>query len=186
MPIFLVSIILKSEWIIKLKDTFFFFSSFPKAGIDADLMAALKLRNVVFPCVSVLCNWIRTSLWAKAVLPCHFFSPSIQQQCFKHSFKCLNSLHFPLFCDDAFKLPFIRFWTFTQFRTKISSVSHCSQYQQCFFQWSLFAFAAVCLSDYLTALLHFPYYKDKYTVQTNFLTLVIRNISQNFIMIVAQ
>lgn len=55
-----------------------------------------------------------------------------------------------------------------------------------FFSGPYFAFAAVCLSDYLTALLHFPYYKDKYTVQTNFLTLVIRNISQNFIMIVAQ
>ena len=49
MPIILVSLILvslKSEWIAKLKGTLFYSSS--EADVDTHLMAALKLRTVVF------------------------------------------------------------------------------------------------------------------------------------------
>lgn len=48
--------------------------------------------------------------------------------------------------------------------------------QQCFFSSPYFALSAVCLSGYLTVLLHFAHYKDEYTVQTSFPTLVVRNM----------
>lgn len=66
---FLCFVILKSELIMKSQGTFF--NSSPKADIHTHLMAALKLRNVVFLCVWALqLDW--NLFMGRGCFTCHF------------------------------------------------------------------------------------------------------------------
>ena len=137
MPIILVSLILvslKSEWIAKLKGTLFYSSS--EADVDTHLMAALKLRTVVFLWMFGLCKWIRSSV------------PQI------YHLKHVNSPHFPVFFCDALKLPFAWFWTLIQLMMRNSAVSHVTSIPAVFFSVVPVLLFQQCFSGYLTVLLH--------------------------------
>lgn len=88
--------------------------SSPKAGIHTQLMAALKLRNEISACV-----WALQLHWNLFMgRGCLAVSSSMQHGASNTVSSVWNNLHFPLFCDDALRLPFMWFWTFTQLRTK--------------------------------------------------------------------
>lgn len=89
------SLVLK--WIIKLKGAVFYSS--PEADTDTHLMAALKLRSIVFLWMPGLCKWIGSSV--------------PQAQYLKRTISNIwTACTFQEFCYDALKLPFAWFWTF--------------------------------------------------------------------------
>lgn len=128
MPLFLVSIFLKSEWVIKLKGTLFYFS--PKAYIDITWWQLWSYGVWYF------CECLGFTPGLEALYGQRLSDRAVLSQYSAQSLKHLNRLHFPGFHDDALKLLFIWFWTMIQIRAKNSANSVFSvvpilPFQQC-------------------------------------------------------
>lgn len=171
MPLFVFNI---SEIRVDYKVERCIIHSSSEVDIDTLLVAALKWRDVVFLGMSWLCNWIGSSLWAKAVLPSCFF-PRTQ-----HNATNIQSRTFeqPALFTVLWWCPYSAFRMVLDLHTaqdkKQCSLSHDVGTNSVFFHSPYFALSAVCMSGYLTVLLHFAHGKE-YTVQTSFLTLLVRN-----------
>ena len=169
-----VSLFLKSEWIIKLKGTFFLFlpKCWPWHTLDG--IFEIKEWGISVYVSALQLDW--NLLLGRGCLTWPFF-PVLSTVPQTHSLKRLSSLHFPVFCADAPKLPFTWFLDLYTAQDKnqcsLSQVGTSSVF---------FTVPVLPLPQCVWVVIWLLYYilltvkMSEYTVQTSFLTLVIRNI----------